>query len=303
MKREIGFVGLGKMGLPMAEQLLNQNFHVYGVDPNEKACQSFSKVGGIPSSLKQVVESADTIILMLPNSTIVNETVQHIKSYYVKEDGSRVKDLTIIDMSSSFPIDTKRNLEMLTEVGIQLLDAPVSGGMKKAISGELTIMVGGDKNLFDENNDLLSKMGSNIYHLGPIGSGHLLKSLNNFLSAVHMLATCEVVQALDYFGIEPEKGIEVINNSSGRSGSSEYKFPNFVFNETYNSGFSLDLLAKDLTFSQKIFEEIGENSTLVKEVTNTYLNACDYLEANADHTEIFHFVSSYLNIKGEKFHV
>lgn len=200
-------------------------------------------------------------------------------------------------MSSSFPPDTQANARKANEIGIHFLDAPVSGGVKKAVSGELTIMVGGDEDAFHRQLSILQTFGKNIFYLGESGSGHLVKFLNNYLSAVHMLATSEAVRIVANFGINPQAAIDVFNRSSGRSGSTEYKFPEFVLRETYNSGFSLDLLAKDIDITRQLLEKTGDATLLVKLISDTYHAASRSLRVNADHTEIFRYVSAYIQNK------
>ncbi len=300
MKETVGFVGLGKMGLPMARKLLEHDYIVYGSDLDGEAMAAFKKSGGVPSFLKEIIENAAIIILMLPNSKVVNQVIEELRSFSGK---TRTKELTVIDMSSSYPVDTQKNSNILSKDSIAMIDAPVSGGVKKAVTGELTIMVGGEKEYADRANELFHAMGKNIYHVGPIGSGHLMKALNNFLSAVHLLATSEAVHLLENFGIDPETGIEVFNQSTGRSHSTAFKFPKFILPETFDSGFSLELMAKDVDTAKKLFEDKEADSKLAAEVASAYLEAHKEFGDESDHTEIFRFVSKYINLKGDKFHV
>lgn len=234
--------------------------------------------------------------MILPNSKIVNDVVRQILSLSISEERNH-NETFILDMSSSFPPDTQANARKANEIGIHFLDAPVSGGVKKAVSGELTIMVGGDEDAFHRQLSILQTFGKNIFYLGESGSGHLVKFLNNYLSAVHMLATSEAVRIIANFGINPQAAIDVFNRSSGRSGSTEYKFPEFVLRETYNSGFSLDLLAKDIDITRQLLEKTGDATLLVKLISDTYHAASRSLRVNADHTEIFRYVSAYIQNK------
>lgn len=295
MHKSVGFIGLGNMGLPMAQLLLKDGYQVLGMDLNEAACQSLIEHGGSKSSYKEIIELTETIILMLPNSHIVNEVISELRAAHLNAEKRNAAPITLIDMSSSSPADTQRNARILSEIGIAMLDAPVSGGVKKAVTGELTIMVGGDKEAFAQQAPLLKVFGKNLYHVGPIGSGHLLKSLNNYLSAVHMLATCEAVHVLSSFGIDPHTGVEIFNRSTGRSGSTDYKFPEFVLPETYNSGFSLELLAKDIDIAKGFMQETGESTPLINLVSDSYKAAGQFLEPKADHTEIYRYVSTYIH--------
>lgn len=296
MGKMVGFIGLGNMGLPMATLLLKDGYNIQCFDKNESACHSLQEMGAIKATVADMTTQADTMILMLPNSQIVNGVIEQITDSYSPLDRNG-RELTIIDMSSSFPLDTQANAAKLSHMGIHLLDAPVSGGVKKAITGQLTIMVGGSEEVYANCYDLLKVMGEQVYYTGPSGSGHLIKALNNYLSAAHMLATCEAVHTLTQFGVDPKVGIEVFNHSSGRSGSSEYKFPQFVLNEAYNSGFSLELLAKDVGIAKAMLDEVSDSTPLMKLLYHTYTQAKDTLGGQPDHTEIFRFVSTYTKFK------
>ncbi|MBP1931063.1 NAD(P)-dependent oxidoreductase [Ammoniphilus resinae] len=292
MGKTIGFIGLGNMGFPMAKRLLEHGYKIRCYDKNENASSSLQEFGAIASTLSDIVDQSNTIILMLPHSQIVNEVIKQLTTIY-SSYRYRKEVLTIIDMSSSFPLDTRNNAEELAVLGIQLLDAPVSGGVKKAINGQLTIMVGGPDTVFTDHYDLLRTMGEKIFYTGSSGSGHLIKALNNYLSAAHMLATCEAVHILSQFGVDPKIGVDVFNHSSGKSISTDYKFPQFILNGQFNSGFSLELHKKDIGIAKELLDHMGDSTPLMKLLYDTYTQAKDDLGGQPDHTEIFRFVSTY----------
>jgi 3-hydroxyisobutyrate dehydrogenase-like beta-hydroxyacid dehydrogenase len=298
MNRNIGFIGLGKMGLPMAKNLLKNHYNVFGADVNEDALLEFRAAGGNTGKLDEWISDVHSIILMLPSSAIVNKVLDDIISSESSRPMANHKELMIIDMSSSYPRDTKENSKKLEQNHISFVDAPVSGGVKKAVEGTLTIMAGGPADHFQKCKRLLSAMGTNIFHVGPIGSGHLIKAINNYLSASHLLASCEAVQLLESFGVEPDQAINVINQSTGRSGSTEYKFPSFILTESYDSGFSLDLIKKDIGMANQLFKDSGAATSLPEIVFQKYSEASNALDKEADHTEINKFVSSYLLKRG-----
>ncbi|MCS0789249.1 NAD(P)-dependent oxidoreductase [Cytobacillus firmus] len=298
MNVNIGFIGLGKMGLPMAKNLLKNGYHVFGADVSENALIELQALGGDTGSMKDWIHKVQYIVLMLPSSVIVNKVVEEIidarSSGMLKDQES----LMIIDMSSSYPADTKENSSKLEAHNIGLVDAPVSGGVKKAVDGSLTIMAGGSAEQFEKCKRLLHAMGSNISLVGPSGSGHLIKAINNYLSATHLLASCEALQLLENFGVVPEKAVNVINQSTGRSGSTEYKFPSFILTETYNSGFSLELIKKDIGMANQLFKDADAATSLPQIVYQKFNEASNALDKEADHTEINKFVSSYLLKRG-----
>jgi 3-hydroxyisobutyrate dehydrogenase-like beta-hydroxyacid dehydrogenase len=298
MNENIGFIGLGKMGLPMAMNLLNSGYRVYGSDVNPASTKELQQSGGHTGDFINWIPNVQTIILMLPSSTIVNHVIEEILATYETMHSNHTKSLTIIDMSSSYPKDTRINGEKLNNSGISFLDAPVSGGVKKAISASLTIMTGGEIVVFEKCKRLLSSLGEQVFHIGPLGSGHLLKALNNYLSATHLLSACEAVQLMEQYGVQPKKGIEVFNHSTGRSGSTEYKFPSFILNERFDSGFSLELMKKDVEMAKRLFEDFGAETTLPHVVHQRFEEASHVMEAFADHTEIYRYVTSYLLKRG-----
>ncbi|MBX9973580.1 NAD(P)-dependent oxidoreductase [Cytobacillus firmus] len=298
MKENIGFIGLGKMGLPMAKNLLKNGYHVFGADVNENALAELEALGGNIGSMKDWIHKVQYVALMLPSSVIVNKVVEEIidsRSLVPLQDQN---PLMLIDMSSSYPVDTKENSRKLEPYNIGFVDAPVSGGVKKAVDGTLTIMAGGSEEHYEKCKRLLMALGSNISLVGPSGSGHLIKAINNYLSATHLLASCEAVQLLENFGVESEKAINVINQSTGRSGSTEYKFPSFILTETYNSGFSLELIKKDIGMANQLFKDADAATSLPEIVYQKFSEASNSLDKEADHTEINKFVSNYLLKRG-----
>lgn len=298
MIQTVGFIGLGKMGMPMARNLLKNGYDVYGIDVSDSAIKEFQASGGKSGKLSDWIHNVQSIILMLPSSKIVNQVIEEIMDHYTSDLHTHQKPLVIIDMSSSYPDETRKNLNRLEEKNIEFLDAPVSGGVKKAITAGLTIMIGGKVETFSKCKRLLEAMGNNIFHVGPIGSGHLIKAINNYLSGTHLLATCEAIQLLQRFDVEPETAIHVFNQSTGRSGSTEYKFPSFILTESYDSGFSLGLLRKDLEMAKQLFLNAEAATKLPQLVFNRFDDASLALDKDADHTEIYQYVSSYLLQRG-----
>ncbi|RBP90604.1 3-hydroxyisobutyrate dehydrogenase [Cytobacillus firmus] len=298
MKENIGFVGLGKMGLPMAMNLLKNGYHVFGSDVNENALIELQALGGNTGSMKDWIHKVQYVVLMLPSSVIVNKVVEEIIDSRSSVSLQDQNSLIIVDMSSSYPADTKENSRKLEPYNISFVDAPVSGGVKKAVDGTLTIMAGGSAEQFEKCKRLLHAVGSNISLVGPSGSGHLIKAINNYLSATHLLASCEAVQLLENFGVQPDKAIDVINQSTGRSGSTEYKFPSFILTEAYNSGFSLELIKKDIGMASQLFKDAGAATSLPEIVYQKFSEASNALDKEADHTEINKFVSNYLLKRG-----
>jgi 3-hydroxyisobutyrate dehydrogenase len=279
----VGVIGLGKMGSVMAERLAaaGLTLHVYDID--RAAAERVVPFGAVTAhgTLDGVAEAAATVILMLPNSDVVERVVLGGGLL----DGARRGDV-IVDMSSSEPLRTRVLAERAAERGVDFLDAPVSGGVAAAVKGTLTIMVGGSNDTLELVRPVLGHLGSRIVHVGPPGAGHAVKALNNLMSASHLLATSEAMRAAESFGLDLAVVLDVVNTSSGRSGSTENKWPNFVLPGSFDSGFSLDLMVKDMRIALGLAEAGGVDARLARLATDLWAEAAGALPAGADHTEI-----------------
>ncbi len=282
----IGFIGIGNMGRPMAANLAAAGWHVTVCDADPKRAEAFAaETGGAwvadPGELGQ---SCNIVITMLPDGKIVRKVV-------LGDDGrsglagSMAKGGVIIDMSSSSPVGTRDLKADLDRHGIELLDAPVSGGVKRAVSGQLAIMVGGDAEVAEANRPLFEAMGTPI-HVGPIGAGHAAKVLNNMVSAAGMAAAAEAVVVGERFGIEPETLVGVFNASTGKNNATENKFRQFILNEAYDSGFALSLMVKDLSLAMEVARACDVPAELSGACLKVWNDADASLGAGADHTEI-----------------
>lgn len=277
----VGFVGLGNMGAPMAARLVDAGFTVVGTDLSLDNREAFERRGGTGvSTVAEVATSSDIVILMLPNSDVVESVLLG--------DGvaeALRKDALVVDMSSSEPLRTRALAERLGAFGVDLVDAPVSGGVKGAVAGTLTIMTGGESGPVARARPVLETLGKTVA-TGPVASGHALKALNNLLSATHLLVTSEAMVAGQKFGIDTEVMLEAFNGSSGRSGSTENKWPNFIAPRTYDSGFALALMLKDMRIATGLAEALGVPSRLGEHAVELWGRAAEELPYTADHTEI-----------------
>jgi 3-hydroxyisobutyrate dehydrogenase len=192
----------------------------------------------------------------------------------------------VIDMSSSAPIGTRELGEALARFDVTLVDAPVSGGVSRAITGTLAIIVGGEPAAVDALRPLFDALGRSALHVGTLGAGHAMKALNNYVSATGLVAACEAVRVAEQFGIDPGKAVEVLNQSTGRNNSTETKLAQFVLSETYASGFTLGLMRKDLATALDLAHGIGAPVLLADDVVELWSKAETELGKGADHTEI-----------------
>jgi 3-hydroxyisobutyrate dehydrogenase len=253
MKPVVGFVGIGAMGSSMTRNLLKGGYQLVVYDIKKEAVAALAGEGAeTATSPREVASRCPVVITMLPASPDVEMVVLGKDGV---AEGAKPGNI-LIDMSSSYPTSTRMISEKLVAGGLRMLDAPVSGGTKGAREGTLSIMVGGVEKDYQECHPIFEAMGKNIYYVGGIGSGHIIKALNNMCSATTLAITAEAVTVATKLGVDPQKVTEVINTSSGRSYSSQFKFVNYVLNGAYNSGFTLNLMNKDVGMALRLGQEL-----------------------------------------------
>ena len=290
---KIAFVGLGLMGVPMAKNLLKAGYQIAGFDLNPEVAAKFLDDKGFQfvSSPVQAIQDANLTILMLPDSTIVDALLWGSNGSAGIATELR-KNSYLIDMSSSSPISSKENNQKLEKLGIKFVDAPVSGGVKKAMDGSLAIIVGGKKEYFGEIHPLLECMGKSIVRVGDAGAAHAVKALNNYVSAAGLIAASEALNAANKFGLDPHVVNQVFNASTGRNNTTENKVENFMLNDAFNSGFSLALMRKDVQIALNFIENMNCYASLAKQCVLTAKEADEKLGKGADHTAMFDYVRS-----------
>jgi 3-hydroxyisobutyrate dehydrogenase len=192
----------------------------------------------------------------------------------------------LIDMSSSSPTGTKKLGQLLVSREIQMIDAPVSGGVPKAQSGELSIIAGGEAEVIEQCRPIFEVLGSRIFHSGPLGSGHAAKALNNMCSAAGLIAAAEVLLVGQKFGINPSVMNDILNASTGRNNSTENKMAQHVFSRSFSSGFSMDLMVKDLTTAIELAREMGIPTLFSSACRELWVAAQSGLETGVDHTGV-----------------
>ena len=249
MTQNVGFVGLGTMGKPMALNLLKAGYQLTVFDVDGSAVESLVAEGAkAETSAKNVAENSEVIVSMLPAS-------QHSLAAAFGPDGyiSGLKNgATIIDMSTIDPDTTRQIAQGVTEAGGKMLDAPVSGSSAWATAGTLTIMVGGSKDVLDEHHSLLSCMGTNIIHCGDIGMGETVKLANNLVAGVSMVAVTEAFALGISKGADPKILFEVMSKASGNCWTLQTRCPapdvieDSPVNNGFAPGFMTDLMYKDL---------------------------------------------------------
>ena len=271
----IGFVGLGSMGSVMVSLLSKEKFKLIAYDIN-KEIELDSNIA-CAENLRELVD-CNILILILPNGSIVKETVLQLVEYGFKGQ--------VIDMSSSHPQQTIELQELVKQNCISIVDAPVSGGVKKAINGTLMVMVGCIQEDFKAIKILLECFGT-VRHIGPLGAGHAMKALNNYVSASGLLASMQALATAEAYGIKANDFIEVINSSTGKNNSTQVKFLPFVIPRKYDSGFSLSLMTKDVEIASSIIKD-AKFSTPLSNVLPEYLTeVLKNLKEGVDHTALY----------------
>ncbi|MCA1300194.1 NAD(P)-dependent oxidoreductase [Stappia indica] len=289
--KTVAFVGLGKMGVPMAQRLMDAGYDVIGVDASEAGCGAFEAVGGrATTSPTDAVQSADIVVTMLPNGKVVADVVHRIVS---EIEG---RGVLVVDMSSSAPADTRALADALPET-VSLIDAPVSGGVKRAVSGDLTIMAGGAKDDLSRAMPMLDVLGNQVIHCGPIASGHAVKAINNFVSASGLVAAVEALQLARAFGVEGDTLVDALNGSSGQNNATLVKMKPFVLSETFGSGFAAGLMAKDIGIAADLSRDLGLDLDLLQRMERLWAEAVEALGGDADHTRIAEYVSAHSRAK------
>jgi len=249
MKKQIGFIGLGVMGKPMAKNLMKAGYSlcVYDIvqEPVKELVASGAKAA---RSAKEVGEKAEIVITIVPTSKEVQEV-------YLNEDGvlAGIKSGSIIvDMSTIDPIVSREVAAAALEKKVEMLDAPVSGGQVGATEGTLTIMVGGTEEIFTECKDIFAAMGKNIYYCGPIGAGEISKIVNNMVLAICMQATCEGMILGTKAGVQPKTLFEIMSKSSAQNWALNPYMAKKAFKGDFEPGFMVDLMYKDLGLAQNL---------------------------------------------------
>ncbi len=285
----IGFVGLGNMGAPMARHLAAAGYRLVVADSNPAALERFCTAVQCEraGTLTDLGRSCRLVITMLPDGGAVRQVLVGNQGVVAGLAPGSV----VLDMTSAEPVGTRALGSKLADASISLVDAPVSGGVKRAVEGTLAIMAGGEEAAISRCNRVFASLGQ-VFRTGASGSGHAVKALNNYLSAVALAATAEALLAGERFGIDPAVMIEILNHSTGRNTATEQKYPAFVLTRRFNSGFALGLMAKDLRIALGLAEAVGAPAALLSQCSELYNSAERRLGFGADNTEIVRFLET-----------
>ena len=251
----IGFVGLGNMGWPMAANLHAAGFPlvVRDADAHRQLAFAGAHPGAVAADEPGAFAVADIVVTMLPDGAVVAEALLNWGIAAALAPGALV-----IEMSSADPADTRATAAGLAARGVRMMDAPVSGGVPRAVTGELSLMVGGDEADVASAQPVLRVLGdpARQFRTGALGTGHAMKALNNVVAAATTCVTAEALVVGRRFGLDPQTMVDVINASTGRSFVSEI-FGSEVLTGRYGTGFALGLLAKDVRIALSVAAAAG----------------------------------------------
>jgi len=269
----IGFIGLGNMGLPMAQNLIKAGHQVEGVDVGNAATDRLRAIGGAVAETPKIAAArADVVITMLPAGP-------HVRAVYLGPNGiiENANEGTLLIDCSTIDVATAREVAAAAEErGLLMLDAPVSGGIAGAAAATLTFMVGGSERAFQRALSILGKMGKNIVHAGGAGNGQAAKICNNMILGVSMIAVSEAFLLAEKLGLDKQRLFEIASKSSGSCWSmTNYcpvpgPVPTSPANRDYQAGFTAAMMLKDLTLAQDAANSAGAATPMGAEAAALY---------------------------------
>jgi 3-hydroxyisobutyrate dehydrogenase len=280
----VGFVGVGTMGKLMAANLAKAGFPLVIRDADADAQGQFIAThGGEPATAPRSFAGTGVVVTMLPDGAAVREAVLGWEGGIA---AALPPGAVVLDMSSSDPVGTTALGRDLAPFRIRLVDAPVSGGITRAESGTLSLMVGGqDEDAFGRVTPVLEVLGARIFRTGPLGSGHAMKALNNYLGAAAYTTAAEALAIGHEFGLDSRVMLDVINTSTGRSFNTEVVLKDDVITGRYGTRFALGLLAKDVGIAADLAEAVGVDAPACQLMRRRWAEAAADLGFAADHSE------------------
>ena len=284
--KNIGVAGLGNMGRGMALSLQRGGFTVAGYDPSPAAAENMAREDvQIFASVAALAAAVDVLILSLPTSDVVEAAVFGADGILA---GAR-PGLLVVDTSTADPASTRKVAAALAEKSIRFVDAPVSGGPKGAATGTMTMVLGGSADDVAAVTPVLEAMSAKRVHVGPVGAGHVTKLLNNLMCGAHLIVAGEAARIAAEAGLDPQQIFEGINAGSGRSGITQVNYPTWIFNDAFDSGFTMKLMRKDLRLAMGLVSELGTAAPLAGEVGRLWAASAEAVADDADFNRIVQF--------------
>lgn len=281
---KIGFIGLGNMGGPMAANVARAGHELLAYDADAARLAAFVAETKATSASLGDLGDCEIVVTMLPTGPIVRDVLlSEQEEVFLKKARP---GLLVIDMSSSEPVGTRELGADLAAHGVQLVDAPVSGGMVRAAEGTLAIMLGADDEASAARAEpVLKTMGSRIFRTGALGSAHAMKALNNYVSAASFAATAEALLAGERFGLDPAVMVDIMNMSTGRNFHTEVVMQEHIVRRQFATGFKMGLLAKDVKIAAELAEALNLDAPVLDLIRARWQGASDQMGADRDHSE------------------
>jgi len=290
----VAFLGLGAIGRPMAARVAARFPLTVWNRTSARATELAAEVGARSAATpRQAVTGAPIVITCLPTSAEVEDLLDGPDGILAGLEPGAL----LVDCTSGDPASSRRIAARLGELGFGFIDAPVSGGTNGAEGGTLTVMVGGDPQLFDRAAPVLAAFGSRIVRMGPVGAGHAMKAVNNALLAVNILAVGEGLAALVKAGVPARTALDVLNASSGRSFVSETLVPDRVMTGAFPKTFKLTLLQKDAGIAAGLLRDTGVSGPVIDLAHQLYGAARAQLGDGADYLEAIKVIEAQAGVE------
>lgn len=279
----IGIIGMGSMGNGMAQTLLREGFTVFGTDIGEAQREAAQAIGvNVVPDIQSLCAEARVILLSLPMATHVQAVVTGPGGLIENAQAESI----IIDTSTSEPEVTRELAAKLKALGHSFLDSPVSGGPAGAAAGTMVMVVGGELVDLDTVRPFLEALSSNIVYMGESGNGHVAKLINNMLCAAHLITAAEAVALGEKAGLKAEDLIAGLNAGSGRSAITEVNFPRWILNDAFNSGFTMQLMRKDVRLAKDLIEKTALDLPLSQQVASMWAQSAASIADGEDFNRI-----------------
>jgi 3-hydroxyisobutyrate dehydrogenase len=276
------------MGRGMALSLVRAGYDVLGYDAAPGVAAKLAEQGLQPrESIADIAREADVLILSLPTSEIVEKVV--LGAGGVLENAK--PGLIVVDTTTADPDSTRKVAAAAAEMKIGFVDGPVSGGPKGAATATMTMVLGGSDADVAAVEPTLAVISAKRVHVGPVGAGHVTKIINNLLTGIHLLAASEAVRAAEAVGVDPEKLVEALNGGSGRNSATLTNYPTWIFNDKFDSGFTMKLMRKDVRLAMDLLKSIDAHAPMSAQAGRLWAASAETIGDAEDFNRIVQFVS------------
>jgi 3-hydroxyisobutyrate dehydrogenase len=283
MVQTVGLIGLGNMGLPMAQTLRRKGHAVRGFDLDAKRRAAAADSGvALAASHGDVLASCALTILSLPNAAAVRAVVEGADGFV----GRAARDSIVVDTSTAEPSVVRALGRAAAAAGLHILDAPVSGGPTEAAAGALAMMVGGGAEILARARPVLDLLASRIVHVGGAGAGAIAKLVNDVLLAAHLLTAAEAFRIGKRAGVDLNRLLEAVNGGTGRSAASDVNLPRWILSGAFDSGLTMAQMRKEVGLSLNLARELGENPKVLALVDVLWQGSVDSLPGGEDFNRI-----------------